>query len=210
MAKLVLVRHGISEYNEKGLWTGWDDPDLTPEGFEQARKAGESVKDIKFDLTYTADLIRAKHTLDEILKTINQSDIKIVISPEIKERHYGIFTKKNKWQVKKQVGEKEFQKIRRSWDYQPKDGESLKQVNARFWKYYQEEILPKLKEGKNILLSSSGNAFRGLIKSLENLSDEEIANLEFGIGEVYIYDVDQEGKVTGQEIRNRNPFTGKQ
>lgn len=210
MAKLVLIRHGISDYNAKGIWTGWDDPDLTIEGINQAKRAGEEIKDIKFDFAYTADLIRAKHTLDEVLKAIGQQDIPVITAPEIKERHYGIFTKKNKWQVKEEVGEEEFQKIRRSWDYQPKDGESLKQVNERFWKYYQNEVLPKLKEGKNIVMSSSGNAFRGLIKSLENLSEEEIANLEFGIGEAYVYDIDKNGKVVSKEVRNKNPLAGKQ
>lgn len=210
MAKLVLIRHGISDYNAKGIWTGWDDPDLTPEGFNQAKKAGEEVKDIKFDVAYTADLIRAKHTLDEVLKAIDQLHIPIITAPEIKERNYGIFTKKNKWQVKEEVGEEEFQKIRRSWDYQPREGESLKQVNERFWKYYQNQVLPKLKEGKNIVMSSSGNAFRGLIKSLENLSEEEIANLEFGIGEAYVYDINENGKVISKEVRNKNPLAGKQ
>lgn len=210
MSKLVLVRHGISDYNAKGIWTGWDDPDLTAEGFEQAKKAGQDLKDIHFDLAYTADLIRAKHTLDEILKTINQQDIEVITAPEIKERNYGIFTKKNKWEVRKKVGEQEFQKIRRSWDYQIEDGESLKQVNERFWKYYQNEVLPNLKEGRNVLMSSSGNAFRGLIKSLENLTEEEIAGIEFGIGEAYVYDIDSEGKVLHKEIRNKNPLAGKQ
>lgn len=210
MAKLVLIRHGISEYNAKGIWTGWDDPDLTHKGFMQAKKAGEEIKDIHFDLAYTADLIRAKHTLDEVLKTLNQQNIKVIVAPEIKERHYGIFTGKNKWQVKEEVGEEEFQKIRRSWDYQPKDGESLAQVNERFWNFYLKEVLPKLKEGKNILMSSSGNAFRALIKSLENLTEEEIANVEFGIGEAYVYEIDKDGKVVSKEIRNKNPLAGKQ
>lgn len=210
MAKLVLVRHGISEYNAKGLWTGWDDPDLTPDGVEQARKAGLTIKDIKFDYAYTADLVRAKHTLDEILKTINQADLKVIVAPKVKERHYGVFTRKDKWQVKEEVGEDEFQKIRRSWDYQPEGGESLKQVNERFWKFYQTEVLPKLKAGENVLMASSGNAFRGLIKSLENLSEEEIANIEFGIGEAYVYEIDGQGKVLSKEIRNQNPLAGKQ
>lgn len=210
MAKLVLVRHGISEYNAKGIWTGWDDPDLTQEGFEQARKAGQVLKDIHFDIAYTADLIRAKHTLDEILKVINQPDLNVITAPQIKERHYGVFTRKNKWQVKEEAGEEEFKKIRRSWDYQPRGGESLKQVSKRFWDFYTKEVLPKLKEGKNILMSSSGNAFRGLIKPLENLTEDEIANIEFGIGEAYIYDIDQNGEVTNKEIRNKNPLAGKQ
>lgn len=210
MAKLVLVRHGISEYNAKGIWTGWDDPDLTTQGVEQARKAGQEIKDIKFGIAYTADLIRAKHTLEEILEETGQQNIPVITAPEIKERHYGIFTKKNKWQVKEEVGEEEFKKIRRSWHYRPEGGESLEDVNNRFWGYYQKEILPKLKTGKNILMSSSGNAFRALIKSLENLTEEEIAKIEFGIGEAYVYEIDENGKITGKEIRNKNPLAGKQ
>lgn len=210
MAKLVLVRHGISEYNAKGMWTGWDDPDLLPEGREQAKKAGEEIKDIHFDIAYTADLKRAKQTLDEILKSINQQHIKTIIAPETKERSYGIFTKKNKWQVKEEVGEEEFQKIRRSWDYQPEGGESLAQVNERFWNYYQKEILPRLKKGENILITSSGNAFRALIKSLENLTEEQISKLEFGIGEAYVYDIDENGKAVNKTVRNKNPLAGKQ
>lgn len=210
MAKLVLVRHGISEYNAKGIWTGWDDPDLTDEGVKQAAQAGQELKDIKFDFAYSADLIRATHTLDEILRVIGQQDIPIIIAPEIKERHYGIFTRKNKWQVKEEVGEEEFQKIRRSWDYPLKGGESLKDVNIRFWNFFTAEVLPKLKDGKNILMSSSGNAFRALIKSLENLTEKDIAGIEFGIGEAYVYDIDNSGKVIHKEIRNKNPLAGKQ
>jgi 2,3-bisphosphoglycerate-dependent phosphoglycerate mutase len=210
MAKLVLVRHGMSEYNKQGVWTGWDDPELAPEGIEDAKRAGEALKDIKFDIAYTADLKRARQTLEEILKVVGQEDISTETAPQIKERHYGVFTKKNKWQVKEEVGEEEFQKIRRSWDYQPKEGESLAQVNERFWKYYREEVLPKLKEGENVLMASSGNAFRALIKSLENLTEDEIAKLEFGIGEAYVYDIDGEGNITGKEIRNKNPLAGKQ
>jgi 2,3-bisphosphoglycerate-dependent phosphoglycerate mutase len=210
MAKLVLVRHGISEYNAKGLWCGWADPPLTEQGFEDAKKAGQELKDIHFDIAYVADLIRARQTLDEVLKKIHQEDIKVIEAPEIKERGYGIYTGKNKWEVKEEVGEEQFQVIRRSWDYQIPEGESLKQVNERIWKYYQNQILPHLKEGKNILLSSSGNAFRALIKSLENLSEDEIAKLEFGIGEAYVYEIDKEGNVVSKEIRNKNPLAGKQ
>lgn len=210
MAKLVLVRHGESEYNKRGIWTGWDNPGLTTLGFEQAKKAGESIKDITFDAAYTSDLKRARQTLDEVLKVTGQEDLKIIEAWETKERDYGTFTKKNKWQVKDEVGEEEFKKIRRSFSYRPEGGESLKDVNKRFWGYYQRQILPQLKEGKNVLVSSSGNAFRGLIKSLEDLSEKEIADLEFGIGEVYVYNIDSEGNILGKEVRNKNPLAGKQ
>lgn len=210
MAKLVLVRHGQSEYNKQGIWTGWDDPGLTELGFEQARKAGQAIKDIHFDLAYTSDLKRAQQTLEQILEVLGQTDIKVIVAWETKERSYGIYTKKNKWQVKQEQGEEEFQKIRRSWDFRPANGESLADVNQRFWKFYQSEILLKLKKGQNLLISSSGNAFRGLIKSLENLTEEQIAKVEFGIGEVWIYEIEQDGRIVNKEIRNKNPLSGKQ
>jgi len=210
MAKLVLVRHGMSEYNKQGIWTGWDDPSLTPEGIEDAKKAGQALKDIHFDYVYSADLIRAIETLDEILKTLGQIKIASSVNWELKERNYGDYTRKNKWQVKEQVGEEEFQKIRRGWDHPIPNGESLKQVNERIWPFFEKEILPKLKQGLNILIVSSGNAFRALLKSLENIPDEEIGDLEFGIGEAYVYEIDKDGKVVNKEIRNKNPMAGKQ
>jgi len=210
MAKLVLVRHGISEYNAKGLWTGWDDPDLTPEGIADARRAGSALKDINFDYAYSADLKRAIETLDEILQTIGEIKINSSVNWELKERHYGDYTGKNKWEIKEMVGDEEFQKIRRNWDHPIPGGESLKQVNERIWPFFLKEILPKVKEGKNVLAVSSGNAFRALIKSLENLSEEEIAKLEFGIGEAYVYEIDKDGKLVSKEIRNKNPLAGKQ
>ena len=204
MAYLVLVRHGLSEYNKKGLWTGWNDPDLAPEGLEEAKRAGESLKDIHFDFAYTADFKRAKQTLDEILRQINQLDLPIKAAPELRERNYGDFTAKNKWQVKAEVGQSEFQKIRRSWNQPIPNGESLKQVNERIWPYFVNELLPKLKKGQNILIASSGNAFRALIKSLENIPEDEIANLEFGLGEAYVYKFGTDGKITSKEIRAVN------
>jgi 2,3-bisphosphoglycerate-dependent phosphoglycerate mutase len=210
MAKLVLVRHGMSEYNKKGMWTGWDDPDLSPEGVENARRAGESLKDINFDYAYSADLKRAIETLDEILNTIGEIKINVSVNWELKERNYGDYTAKNKWEIKELVGDEEFQKIRRGWDHPIPNGESLKQVNERIWPFFLKEILPKVKDGKNVLISSSGNALRALLKSLENIPDDEIGNLEFGIGEAWVYEIDKEGKVTSKEIRNKNPLAGKQ
>ncbi|MBI2022274.1 2,3-bisphosphoglycerate-dependent phosphoglycerate mutase [Candidatus Daviesbacteria bacterium] len=209
MAYLVLARHGLSEYNKQGLWTGWADPGLAPEGFEEAKKAGRSLTDIHFDFAYSADLKRARQTLDEILKELNLMDLPIKEARELRERSYGIFTGKNKWQVKEKVGDEEFQRIRRGWDHPIQEGESLKQVNARIWSYYQSEIFPKLREGKNVIISSSGNAFRGLIKSLEDIPEDKIADLEFGIGEVYVYEIDKEGRIISKEVRAQNPLKGK-
>jgi len=208
MSYLVLVRHGKSEWNEKGLWTGWRDIPLAPAGIIEAQKTGLALTDIKFDFAYTSNLIRAQQTLDEILKVINQSPpIKKDIA--LNERDYGDYTEKNKWDIQKNLGEEEFQKIRRSWDYPPPNGESLKMVYQRTIPYFESEILPKLKEGKNIIIAAHGNSLRALVKYLENISDNNIATLEIGTGEAYVYQIDQNGEVVSKEIRGENRNKGK-
>lgn len=207
MAYLVLVRHGKSEWNEKGLWTGWRDIPLAPKGIEEAQRTGEALKDIHFDNAYTSALIRAQQTLEEILKTTNQTP-PIARSEALNERDYGDYTEKNKWDIKEQVGEEEFQKIRRSWDYPPPNGESLKMVYERTLPYYETEILPLLKEGKNVIIAAHGNSLRALVKHLENISDDKIPTLEIGTGEAYIYQLSPEGTVTSKEIRGENESKG--
>jgi len=210
MAKLVLVRHGQSQWNEKGLWQGWMDIDLTDKGIEQAKETGNQLKGIHFDYAYSSPLMRAFKTLDQILKVLDQSNLPVIKDKALTEKHYGIYAGKNKWEVKEQVGEEEFQKIRRSWDYETPEGESMKQVYERLIPYYQTEILPKLKAGKNVIIASHGNTLRCLVKFLDGLSEEEVAKFEFGIGEGYVYEIDSEGKVLNKEIRNQNPLAGKQ
>ena len=208
MSYLVLVRHGLSEYNKLGIWAGWEDPDLAPEGVEQAQKTGQELSDIHFDFAYSSDLKRATHTLDVIKTQINH-DVPTAIDKALRERNYGDYTHKNKWQVKEEVGEEEFQKLRRSWDYPPPNGESLKMVYDRIVPYYESEILPKFKTGKNVLVSSSGNALRALVKHLENIPDDQVMNLEIGTGEAYVYQIDENGKILSKEIRGENPNKGK-
>lgn len=201
MVYLVLVRHGESEWNVKGVWTGWTDVDLSPKGHEEARQAGEALKDIHFDLAYTSTLKRAKNTLLEIEKVIGQTDLTATESSALNERNYGDLTGKNKWEVKAQVGEEEFQKIRRSWDYPPPNGESLKMVYERVVPYYESEILPKLKEGNNIIIAAHGNSLRALIKYLDHISDEDIPSLELATGGIYVYQLDQNGTILSKDIR---------
>ncbi len=204
MSYLVLVRHGLSEYNAKGIWAGWDDPALTPEGEEEAKRAGEALQDIHFDAGFTSVLKRAKDTLEIIKQKINQPDLPTTENKAVNERNYGDFTRKNKWEVKQQLGEEEFLKLRRSWDYPVPNGESLKQVYERVIPYYAEQILPLLKEGKNVIIASSGNALRALVKYLDIVPDEEISKLEIGTGEAYVYKIDQQGKVISKEVRAEN------
>lgn len=210
MGKLILVRHGESEWNKLGLWQGWIDIDLTDKGIAQAQETGRQLAGTKFDYAYSSPLIRASKTLDEILKVTQQTNLPVIKNQALTEKHYGIYAGKNKWQVKEEIGEEEFQKLRRSWDYPTPEGESMKQVYERLIPYYESEILPKLKEGKTVIIASHGNTLRTLVKYLDNLSEEETAKLEFGIGEAYVYEIDREGKVTSKEIVNKNPTAGKQ
>ncbi len=169
MGKLVLVRHGESIWNAKGLWTGLTDIDLTENGREQARKAGEAIKHISFSIAFTAPLIRTRHTLDEIKHVLIDKTFPDVIVPALTERDYGQLTGKNKWDVEKEYGEKQFLAWRRGWDTPPPGGESLKDVYQRLVPFYENDVLPRLKEGANVLIVSSGNDLRALTKYLKHI-----------------------------------------
>lgn len=199
MPYLVLVRHGESKWNQQGLWTGWTDIELDEKGKEIGRKDGDFLKNIHFDISFTSKLKRAKQTLEEIKKVIG--DIPTEESSALNERNYGIYTGKNKWEIEKQVGEEEFLKIRRGWNVPIENGETLKDVYERVILYYKEKILPEIKLEKNVLISAHGNSLRALVKFLENISDEQISNLELQTGEIYIYQMDSIGKIISKEIK---------
>ena len=199
MANLILVRHGESEWNQKGLWTGLTDIALSEKGKEEAKSAGEKLKGLAIDIAYISVLVRAKQTLDEI-KGILGIDVPTFETKALNERDYGIFTGKNKWEIKKEVGSDQFQRIRRGWDVAIQNGESLKNVYERVLPCYQTEILPKLKDGKNVLVVAHGNSLRALVKYLDNLSDSEIENLEIATGEIYLYAIDNSGNVFSKKI----------
>ncbi len=208
MAHLILVRHGKTEWNKLGKWTGHAESDLIEEGIVQAKQAGEAMRDIRIDCAFVSDLRRAQQTFTQICNVLG-TEPKTIIDPAIKERNYGVYTGKNKWEIKEQVGEAEFQNLRRGWDVPIPEGESLKDVYARVVPYYESTIKPELLGGKNIAVVSSGNALRALVKYLEKIPDDKIAELEFGLGEVYIYEVDTAGKIIGKEIRVANETRGK-
>ncbi len=201
MSKLILVRHCMSLYNAKGLWTGWDDPSLTEDGRQQARLAAKALENVSLDLAFIPPQKRSKETLQEILATL-QKNIPITEDRAIMERNYGIYTAKNKWEIKKEIGDEEFLKLRRGWDYPIPDGESLKQVYGRAVPFYQNHILPELKMGKNVILVSSGNALRSLVKYLDNIPDDKISGFEIAVGEILVYEIDQSGRVVKRERRN--------
>lgn len=209
MPYLILVRHGKSEWNEKGLWTGWENPELTEEGKADAKRAGESIKDIDIDIAYSSVLKRVTETLRIIKETLGLQTLPTIEDQQINERDYGDFTGKNKWEIQKQVGEEEFKKIRRSWDHPIPNGETMKNVYERVIPYFKEHILKDIQDNKNVLVVSSGNALRAIVKYLEDLDEEQLANLEIGIGEVYVYEMDSRGKVLSKGIRSENPNKGK-
>ena len=207
MGKLVLVRHGQSLWNAKGLWTGLTDIDLTEEGRDEARKAGEALKDYSFAIAFTAPLKRTRHTLDEIKTVLKDKTFPDYITPALTERDYGKLTGKNKWNVEKEYGEKQFLAWRRGWDTPPPGGESLKDVYQRVVPFYLQDVLPRLMENENVLIVSSGNELRALIKYLENISDTNIVHTEIKTGEVWEYEVNREGIVVKKNIlaTNTNP-----
>lgn len=201
MAYLILVRHGESLWNAQGLWTGLTNIPLSEKGKNEAKAAAEKIKNLTIDEAFTSVLSRAIDTNTIILETIGKPNIPVVHDKAINERDYGDFTGKNKWEIQKMVGEEKFLQIRRSWDYQIPNGESLKQVYERVIPYYENVILPKLKLEINILISAHGNSLRALIKYLENISDAEIPNLELPTGGIFVYQIAQNGTVTSKEIR---------
>ena len=205
MAILILVRHGKSEWNKLGKWTGHTDVSLVEEGREEARQAGETIKDIRIDSVHVSTLKRAHETFREIKTALGRGDLEAKTHAALNERHYGVHTGKNKWHVKEEIGEEEFQRIRRSWDHPIPGGETMKDVHDRIVPYYTNRILPELLAGQNVLVVAHGNSLRALVKHLENMSNEKLGTLEFGTGEVYCYTLDAEGKITGKEIRAANP-----
>lgn len=204
MAKLFLVRHGKSEWNKKGLWTGWADIDLAEEGRHEAKKAGEALKDESIHAVYTSELKRTHQTFEEIREAMGAHHLERISHHALNERRYGVHTGKNKWQVKEEVGEEAFHQIRRGWDVAIPEGETLKDVHARVVPYYEENIKKDLAEGKNVLVVAHGNSLRALIKHLEDLDEIKVCDLEIETGEVHCYHVNESGAIVHKEIKSSN------
>lgn len=198
---LALVRHGESEWNAKGLWTGLTDVSLTDRGRQEARQAALLIQGLTFHIAFTSRLVRARQTLEEMLAVFGVQ-LPITVHRALNERHYGIHTGKNKWEVKKLVGDETFAKIRRSWDYPIPGGESLKDVHDRVVPYYQTEIRQHIVAGKNVLLVAHGNTIRALVKHLEDIADDTIAQVEIATGEVLLYHMSPSGKILKKERRS--------
>ena len=216
MQKLVIVRHGESIWNLENKFTGWTNVDLSDNGIKEAKNAGKTLKRLgyTFDIAYTSVLKRATYTLDLILKEMNLN-IPIICSYKLNERHYGALQGLNKDETRQKYGDEQVRLWRRSAEVRPpaltKDDprypgndpmykglpeselpltENLADTIKRVVDYYESTIIPDLKCGKKIIIVAHGNSLRGLVKYLDNLSDEEVMNLEIPTGLPLVYELD--------------------
>lgn len=194
---LILVRHGQSEWNAKNLFTGWKDPGLTDQGVSEAKNAGKLILEqkIEFDVMYTSMLSRAQKTGDIILGILNHKEIPIIKNEALNERHYGSLAGLNKDDARKKWGEEQVHIWRRSFDIPPPDGESLKDTAERVLPYFNDEIMPNVIKGDNILIAAHGNSLRALIMQLDGISDQDIVKLEIPTGAPIHYAFNKDGSI---------------
>lgn len=201
MGKLIIARHHESEWNKLGLWTGMRDRHLTDYGFKKSEEMGCLIKEIHIDNAFASMQVRSIETLSSMLEVMEQYRVPTKHSSNLNERDYGEYTGMNKWDMIKSLGEEKWEKIRREWDYPVPKGETLKMVYERAVPYYLSHVLPLLKEGKNVLVVSHGNAIRALMKYIESIKDEDVHSLEMLFGGILIYEVDKDGHMINKEIR---------
>lgn len=190
MSKLVIFRHGQSVWNLENKFTGWVDVELTEQGMQEAKKAGEKLKGFTFDEGFTSDLKRAQQTLEIALEVCGQSNIPVTKDKALNERMYGDLQGLNKAETAKKFGDEQVKIWRRSFDIAPPNGESLKDTAARVIPYFEKNIVPKLKQGKNIVIAAHGNSLRALIMHLEKMSPEQILEFEIGTAVPRLYELD--------------------
>ncbi len=223
--QLVLVRHGESEWNKLNLFTGWTDVELSEKGVEEAKNGGRLLKEegFHFDVAYTSYLKRAIHTLNFVLGEMEEEYIPVYKSWRLNERHYGALQGLNKSETAEKYGEEQVKIWRRSYDVCPPAleetdprnpalqkayagvgvqdcplTECLKDTVARVLPYWECEIKPAIVSGKRVIIAAHGNSLRALVKYLENISDEDIINLNIPTGVPLVYDFDEHFNVVGK------------
>ncbi len=221
MQKLVLLRHGQSIWNKENLFTGWTDVDLSQKGIEEAEQAAELLKkdSFSFDLAFTSVLKRSIRTLWIVLDNMDLMWLPVIKSWRLNERHYGALQGLNKTETTLKYGDEQVKLWRRSYAIQPPAlektdprcydrepaykkidkknlpfTESLKDVVDRFLPYWHETIVPEIIAGKKVLISAHGNSLRALVKYLDNISEEDISNLNIPTGIPLIYELDDDMK----------------
>ncbi len=214
MNRLILLRHGQSEWNKRNIFTGWIDIPLSSEGIEEAFEAGREIQDLPIDLIFTSTLIRGimtamlamtLHRSKKVPEIIHQEEkfqewhrcydeeAKSTLIPayqawQLNERMYGVLQGKNKEQMREEYGAEQVHIWRRSFNIPPPQGESLKMTAERTIPYFETEILPQLKKGKNVLISAHGNSLRSIVMKLDGLNEEEVLKLEIPTGKPLIYE----------------------
>ena len=222
MMKLVLVRHGESEWNKLNLFTGWTDVDLSEKGHEEAAAAGRLLKaeGYDFDVCYTSYLKRAIHTLNHILDEMDRVWLPVTKTWKLNERHYGALQGLNKAETAEKYGEEQVKIWRRSFDVKPPKleesdvrnpanqaiyasvdskelplTESLETTIERVVPYFETVIKKDMKEGKRVIIAAHGNSLRALVKYFDNLSKEEILGVNIPTGAPLVYEFDDDFKV---------------
>ena len=222
MTKLVLVRHGESEWNKLNLFTGWTDVDLSEKGHEEAKAAGRLLKaeGYDFDVCYTSYLKRAIHTLNHILDEMDRVWLPVIKTWKLNERHYGALQGLNKSETAEKYGEEKVKIWRRSFDVKPPEldvadernpanqaiyasvdpkllplTESLETTIERVIPYYEEVIKKDMKAGKRVIIAAHGNSLRALVKYFDNMSKEEILGVNIPTGVPLVYEFDDDFKV---------------
>lgn len=190
MTDFTLVRHGQSDWNNKNLFTGWENPDLTSKGIDEAHATGLLLKKQSkiYSYLFTSLLDRAINTANIILEELDLNGINVVRDEALNERDYGELTGLNKDDAREKWGEDQVHIWRRSFDIPPPGGESLKDTADRVIPYYENKILPLLFEDNNILVSAHGNSLRALVMHIEGLSPKEILQREIATGQPISYE----------------------
>ncbi|MDC1420278.1 2,3-bisphosphoglycerate-dependent phosphoglycerate mutase [Euryarchaeota archaeon] len=199
MTILILIRHGQSIWNAENRFTGWTNVELSEKGEREALDAGISLSKISIDSVHTSDLIRAQRTAEIIMENNDvSSKFSTYFDFRLNERNYGELQGLNKKETAEKHGAEQVHIWRRSYDIAPPGGESLKMTAERTIPYFIEEILPELENGKNILVAAHGNSLRSIVMHIENISPEEIVNVEIPTGIPRIYDYN-DGIITKNE-----------
>lgn len=213
-AKLILMRHGQSEWNKQNLFTGWVDIPLSPEGIRESIEGGKKIADIPIDVIFVSSLIRSHMTamlamaehkggkvpyflhpnqgkLEEWAQIYSEETkkkcIPVISAWQLNERMYGKLQGLNKQKMREEYGEEQVKIWRRSFDVAPPEGESLAMTAARSIPYFKEMVIPYLEEGNNVFIAAHGNSLRSIVMYLDSLSKEEVINLELGTGVPIIY-----------------------
>jgi 2,3-bisphosphoglycerate-dependent phosphoglycerate mutase len=200
MGKLILLRHGESQWNLENRFTGWVDIPLTDKGRTEAFEAGKRIANIPLDCGFTSVLVRAIESFDLALRGAGQPGIPIEKDQALNERMYGDLQGLNKDETAKKYGAEQVHIWRRSYDVPPPNGESLKDTAARTLPYFRSKILPIVEQGKNVLVCAHGNSLRSIVMELDKLSPQEVLDLNLATGVPIVYDLSLAGEVLKKTI----------